>query len=107
MANKYLGCVDWFDKKKGYGFILNMDDENNPIFVHHSYLKPSTDCYSFLEFGEYVEFEISEGKNGKQAENVTGVKGGDLKCDTIHKNRNRKKSRKNTEKNEKINKTDQ
>ena len=80
-TKKYRGQVKWFNKKNGYGFIVNIGDDSEELFVHHSGIKAKTECYVLLTPGEYVEFEISQGKNGKQCSNVTGIEGGTLMCD--------------------------
>lgn len=62
------GKVKWFDAKKGYGFI-EMDDGGGDIFVHFSSI--SGEGFKTLEEGQKVNFEVGEGKKGKQALNVT------------------------------------
>jgi len=62
------GKVKWFDSKKGYGFILP-EDGTDDIFVHFSSIK-SDDEFKTLKEGMTVEFDIAEGKKGKQAVNV-------------------------------------
>jgi CspA family cold shock protein len=61
------GQVKWFDQKKGYGFITREDGDD--LFVHYSAI--NRDGFKTLEEGDEVEFEISEGKKGLQATNVT------------------------------------
>jgi len=61
------GQVKWFDQKKGYGFIAQEDGDD--LFVHYSAI--NRDGFKTLEEGDEVEFEISEGKKGLQATNVT------------------------------------
>jgi CspA family cold shock protein len=77
---KNQGQVKWFNKKNGYGFIVKLGD-NEELFIHHSGIKAKTDCYVLLHPGEYVEFDIEQGKNGSQCTNVTGIGGGTLMCD--------------------------
>ncbi len=67
MAN---GQVKWFDRKKGYGFITQEDGDD--LFVHFSAI--SGDGFKTLDEGDEVEFEISQGKKGLQATNVTVLK---------------------------------
>lgn len=62
------GKVKWFDSKKGYGFILPENGKED-IFVHFSSIK-SNEEFKTLKEGMAVEFEITEGKKGKQAINV-------------------------------------
>ena len=60
------GTVKWFDNKKGYGFIEN--DSGEDIFVHYSNI--SAEGYKTLEKGDEVEYEVTEGTKGLQAQNV-------------------------------------
>jgi cold shock protein len=63
------GTVKWFNGDKGYGFITQ---EGGPdLFVHYSEIQSSG--YRSLEEGQKVEFEITDGKKGKQASAVTVV----------------------------------
>lgn len=61
------GQVKWFDQKKGYGFITREDGDD--LFVHYSAI--NRDGFKTLDEGDEVEFEISQGKKGLQATNVT------------------------------------
>ena len=81
----YVGNCKWFNSKLGYGFIRVCSGELRgvDIFVHHSGLKPLNSSFKTMFKGEYVHFNISEGRNGKQAIDVTGIYGGPLMCDNI------------------------
>jgi CspA family cold shock protein len=61
------GKVKWFNNAKGYGFI--QQEDGSDIFVHFSAIKG--EGYKTLEEGQTVEFEITQGPKGLQAENVT------------------------------------
>jgi len=63
------GQVKWFDAKKGYGFILG--PEGQDVFVHFSQIQG--DGFRSLKDGEEVEYELSEGDKGYQAQTVTRV----------------------------------
>lgn len=78
-----IGSAKWFNDKLGYGFItvISGDEKDKDIFVHHSDIKPLKSNYRSLVKGEYLQFDISEGINGPQAVNVTGIAGGALMCD--------------------------
>ena len=91
VPQRNIGMVDWFDKKKGYGFVLNKDDNDKQIFVHLSAITTTTDCYKLLFPGEYIEFTVGVGKNGNQCEGVTGVSKGPLQCETLQNIRNKRK----------------
>jgi CspA family cold shock protein len=70
MAQRSRGTVKWFNGEKGYGFIT---PENGPdLFVHYSEIQATG--FRSLNEGEIVEFEITEGRKGKQASAVTVVK---------------------------------
>ncbi len=63
------GKVKWFNAAKGYGFIEREGDSD--VFVHYSAI--TADGYRTLEEGAEVEFDVTEGKKGPQAENVTKI----------------------------------
>lgn len=58
------GVVLWFDKKKGYGFIQDMDNVNNSYFVHWSSINIDKK-FKTLEEGDKVQFDIGTAPNGK------------------------------------------
>ena len=61
------GTVKWFNPEKGYGFISQEGGED--LFVHWSEIQ--MDGYKTLDEGAAVEFEVTQGDNGKlQASNV-------------------------------------
>ncbi len=63
------GSVKWFNAEKGYGFIAV--DEGADVFVHYSAIQ--MDGFRSLEEGQRVEFEISQGQKGPQADSVRAV----------------------------------
>ncbi|WP_336216552.1 cold-shock protein [Nonomuraea sp. LPB2021202275-12-8] len=63
------GTVKWFNADKGYGFIAV--DGGKDVFVHYSAIM--MDGYRSLEQGQRVEFEITQGQKGPQAESVRSV----------------------------------
>jgi CspA family cold shock protein len=63
------GTVKWFNADKGYGFIAV--DGGKDVFVHYSAIM--MDGYRSLEQGQRVEFEITQGQKGPQAEAVRAV----------------------------------
>lgn len=69
MDNLEQGTVKWFDSKKGYGFI--QCDSGKDIFVHYKAIK--SDGYRNLEQGQRVEFSISKGAKGLQADGVKAI----------------------------------
>ncbi len=66
MSGRTKGTVKWFNSEKGYGFITPEDGPD--VFVHYSEIKGSG--YRSLNEGDKVEFEITDGKKGKQASSV-------------------------------------
>jgi len=58
------GTVKWFDATKGFGFI-EPEDGSKDAFVHISAVERAG--LSTLRDGQKVEFELTEGKNGKMA----------------------------------------
>ena len=62
------GSVKWFNAEKGYGFIAQ-DNGGPDVFVHYSAIQSSG--YRSLEENQRVEFDITEGPKGPQAEKVT------------------------------------
>ena len=63
------GTVKWFNAEKGYGFIAV--DGGNDVFVHYSAIQ--SDGYKTLEEGQRVEFEVTQGQKGPQADAVRAV----------------------------------
>lgn len=60
------GTVKWFNAEKGFGFITQ--DGGVDIFVHFSAI--TGDGFRTLEENQKVEFEVTQGPKGAQAENV-------------------------------------
>ncbi len=69
MAERYRGTVKWFSGEKGYGFITQGSGPD--LFVHYSEIQGNG--YRSLNEGDTVEFEITEGRKGKQASAVKVV----------------------------------
>jgi len=61
------GTVKWFNADKGFGFITN-DDGTEDAFVHYSAIESSG--YRSLAENQRVEFEVTQGAKGPQAERV-------------------------------------
>ena len=61
-----LGTVKWFNSEKGFGFIAV--DGGSDVFVHYSAIQ--MDGYKSLEEGQRVEFEVTQGQKGPQADAV-------------------------------------
>ncbi len=63
------GTVKWFNETKGFGFIEREDGPD--VFVHFSAIK--ADGFKTLADGQKVEFTVTEGQKGPQAENVVPI----------------------------------
>lgn len=61
-----MGNVKWFDRKKGYGFILG--PEGQDVFVHYSSIQG--DGFRTLRDGEQVEYDLVKTQKGLQAAEV-------------------------------------
>jgi len=66
MSDKEQGTVKWFNDAKGYGFIER--DSGGDIFVHFSAI--SGDGFRSLAEGQRVEFSVTQGDKGPQAQDV-------------------------------------
>ena len=71
MTDRIIGTVKWFNKAKGYGFIVEEAEPSDDIFVHYSAIE--MDGYRFLEEGDRVELIVQETSKGLQASGVTKV----------------------------------
>ncbi|MDQ1681700.1 MAG: cold shock protein [Frankiaceae bacterium] len=63
------GSVKWFNSEKGYGFIAV--DQGPDVFVHYSSIE--TEGYKSLDEGQRVEFEVTQGQKGPQADKVRTI----------------------------------
>ena len=61
------GTVKWFNADKGFGFIAQ-DGGSEDVFVHFSAIQSSG--YKSLDENQKVEFDVTQGPKGPQAENV-------------------------------------
>jgi len=66
---RQTGTVKWFNDAKGFGFITT--DGGEDVFVHFSAI--SANGFRSLQEGAQVEFEVTQGPKGLQAQNVTLV----------------------------------
>lgn len=69
MSEKETGTVKWFNGAKGYGFIERAEGED--VFVHFNAIVG--EGYRNLEDGQRVEFKVTQGQKGLQAEEVVVI----------------------------------
>ncbi len=60
------GTVKWFKDEKGFGFI--QQDGGEDVFVHHTAIQ--AEGFRTLSQGQKVEFDVTRGPKGLQAQNV-------------------------------------
>mgnify|MGYP001817795639 FL=1 len=69
MSNVTTGTVKWFNESKGFGCI---EQESGPdVFAHFSAISGSG--FKTLAEGQAVEFTVTQGQKGPQAENIVAV----------------------------------
>jgi CspA family cold shock protein len=69
MSNKINGTVKWFNESKGFGFI---EREGGPdVFAHYSAI--ASTGFKTLAEGQRVEFLVTQGQKGPQAENIVAL----------------------------------
>ena len=69
MADKITGTVKWFNENKGFGFI---EREGAPdVFAHFSAIQSAG--YKTLAEGQQVEFIVTDGQKGPQAEEIVAI----------------------------------
>lgn len=69
MSNSVTGTVKWFNESKGFGFI---EQQSGPdVFAHFSAIQGSG--FKTLVEGQAVEFTVTQGNKGPQAENIVAV----------------------------------
>jgi CspA family cold shock protein len=69
MAAREKGTVKWFNNEKGFGFIER--EQGGDVFVHFKAIRG--DGYRSLSEGQRVEFTVTQGQKGLQAEDVSIV----------------------------------
>ena len=64
------GPVKWFNSEKGFGFI-EQDGGGADVFAHYSNIASSG--FRELTEGQKVEFDVTQGQKGPQAENIRTI----------------------------------
>ncbi|MFT7222804.1 MAG: CspA family cold shock protein [Cellvibrionaceae bacterium] len=66
MSTVITGTVKWFNESKGFGFI---EQPSGPdVFAHFSAITGTG--FKTLAEGQKVEFSVTQGQKGPQAENI-------------------------------------
>ena len=69
MSKTVTGTVKWFNESKGFGFI---EQQSGPdVFAHFSAIAGSG--FKTLAEGQSVEFTVTQGQKGAQAENIVAI----------------------------------
>ena len=69
MSDLVTGKVKFFNDSKGFGFI---EQESGPdVFAHFSAI--SGDGFKTLAEGQKVQFTVTQGQKGPQAENIVAM----------------------------------
>jgi CspA family cold shock protein len=63
------GTVKWFNESKGFGFIEQ--ESGHDVFAHFSAIVSSG--FKTLAEGQKVEFTVTNGQKGPQAENIVAL----------------------------------
>lgn len=63
------GTVKWFDRKKGFGFILRPGGEE--LFVHYRAIRGTG--HRYLRDGQPVRYRLGQGNKGPQADDVEAL----------------------------------
>jgi len=69
MSNTTTGTVKWFDEAKGFGFIAQKSGPD--VFAHFSAI--TSTGFKTLTEGQQVQFTVTQGKKGPQAENIVVI----------------------------------
>ena len=69
MSETTTGTVKWFNESKGFGFI---EQESGPdVFANFSAI--AGDGFKTLAEGQKVQFTVTQGQKGPQAENIVAI----------------------------------
>ena len=69
MSDKITGTVKWFNENKGFGFIER--ESGADVFAHFRAIESTG--YKTLAEGQRVEFIVTQGQKGPQAENIVAL----------------------------------
>ena len=69
MSNTTTGTLKFFNEAKGFGFIEQ--ESGADVFAHFSAI--SGDGFKTLAEGQKVQFTVTQGQKGPQAENIVCI----------------------------------
>ena len=69
MPERKQGTVKWFNEAKGFGFIEQQSGAD--VFAHFSAIV--SDGFKTLMEGQKVQFVVTDGQKGPQAENIVAI----------------------------------
>jgi len=69
MADRETGTVKWFNESKGFGFIER--EQGDDVFVHFRSIRG--EGFKTLSEGQKVEFTLTQGEKGPQADDVVAL----------------------------------
>ena len=69
MSERVNGTVKWFNDDKGFGFITP-ENGGKDVFVHFRSINNPSGGRSTLAEGQQVNFTVSQGQKGPQADDV-------------------------------------
>ncbi|MCL5043102.1 cold-shock protein [Halopseudomonas salegens] len=69
MSDTVTGTVKWFNEAKGFGFIQQASGPD--VFAHFSAIMGNG--FKTLAEGQQVEFRLTQGQKGPQAENIVAI----------------------------------
>ncbi|RAJ98454.1 cold-shock protein [Aliidiomarina maris] len=69
MSNTVTGTVKWFNEAKGFGFLEQQGGAD--VFAHFSAI--SGNGFKTLAEGQAVQFSVTQGPKGPQAENIVAI----------------------------------
>lgn len=68
--SKTTGTVKWFNEEKGFGFIAQ-ENGGPDVFAHFRQIVG--DGFKTLAEGQKVEFTVTQGQKGPQAEDIVAL----------------------------------
>jgi cold shock protein len=67
------GSIKFFNDVKGFGFIIPDGSNEKEVFFHFSAMKNKKQQINKTDKDKRVSYELKDGKNGPEAENVVFI----------------------------------